>query len=170
MNVLRFFLHQPNPKHYWHINIKDTSPTCFMEHKKPRFSANCQWQAIIYKVLQGAPFIHNWHQQRSYYRQQNLGNNRLSLAISFKPDILCSLQVLHLYQIMLEIHLWFLYRINTVHLVGAINWVYCIVSVEDAMGYLLKETGQPLDFFRLVALWVATVYSNIKTAHKDNSL
>lgn len=113
----------------------------------------------MYKVLQGAPFIHNWHQQQSYYRLQKLVNICLSLAISFKPGILCSLKMLHLYHNMLEIHLLYLYIINTVNLVGAINSVNCIVSTEDAMGYLLKETTLPLGFFCLVALWVETLYN-----------
>lgn len=115
----------------------------------------------MYKVLQGTPFIHNWHQQWSYYRLQKLVNICLSLAISFKCGILCSLKMLHLYRNMLEIHLLYLYIINTVNLVGAINSVNCIVCTEDAMEYLLKETALPLGFFRLVALWVETFYNRI---------
>jgi hypothetical protein len=157
MNVLSFLLLQPNPQHYLHVHIKDIPPTFFREHKKPRCSTNCQWQAVIYKVLQGAPFIQNWHQQWSYCRQQNLVNNRLSQAIGFKTDILHSLLILHLYHNVLEINLQYVYMINTVNLVGAINWINCIVSIEDAMGYLLKETAPLLDFFHLVALWDATI-------------
>jgi len=54
---------------------------------------------------------------------QNLVNNSLSLAIDFKPDILFSLKMIHLYPHTLELRPKCLYVFNTVRVVQQIEYI-----------------------------------------------
>jgi len=51
----------------------------------------------------------------------NLANDSLSLEISFKPDIFCSLKIINVYRNISQLRLWRYFVFNTVHFVGVIN-------------------------------------------------
>jgi len=90
----------------WHEVHTTNSTTIFKSlHKKFNYTRNTYsyFNCKFLKTCKNSTFIHNLHQQKSYYRQYNHVNNSLWLINGVKFGILHSLKMAHFWQNMSEI-------------------------------------------------------------------